>query len=88
MVAVRSAYNFVYDTDWGMGIVTMAIVVTMLSGKKINLTQRSAMQESISANKVGGIIRLSRFIIITSAVIELLGAIVLAFVFCNPKTDF
>ena len=71
-----------------MGIVTMAIVVTMLSGKKINLTQRSAMQESISANKVGGIIRLSRFIIITSAVIELLGAIVLAFVFCNPKTDF
>ena len=72
----------------GMGIVTMAIVVTMLSGKKINLTQRSAMQESISANKVGGIIRLSRFIIITSAVIELLGAIVLAFVFCNSENGF
>lgn len=72
----------------GMGIVTMAIVVTMLSGKKINLTQRSAMKESISANKVGGIIRLSRFIIITSAVIELLGAIVLAFVFCNPENGF
>lgn len=72
----------------GMGIVTMAIVVTMLSGKKINLTQRSAMQESISANKVGGIIRLSRFIIITSVVIELLGAIVLAFVFCNSENGF
>lgn len=67
----------------GMGIVTMAILATMLSGKKINLMQRSTMQESISAHKVGGIIRLSRFIIITSLVIELLGAVAFSFVFCR-----
>lgn len=67
----------------GMGIITMGIIVTMLAGKKINLMQRSTMQESISAHKVGGIIRLSRFIFITSAVIELLGAVSFAFVFCR-----
>ena len=72
----------------GMGIVTMAILFTMLSGKKINLMQRSTMQESISAHKVGGIIKLSRFIITTSIAIELLGAIPLAFVFCREYSFF
>lgn len=67
----------------GMGIVTMSILAVMLSGKRINLTQRSTMQESISAHKVGGIIQLSSFIIITSLVIELLGAIAFSFVFCR-----
>ncbi len=67
----------------GMGIVTMAILVTMLSGKKVNLMQRSTMQESISAHKVGGIIKLSKFIIITTVVIELLGAVVFSFIFCR-----
>lgn len=66
----------------GMGIVTTAILATMLSGKKINLMQRNTMQESISAHKIGGIVRLSRFIIITSMIIELTGALILLFVFC------
>lgn len=72
----------------GMGIVTMAILATMLSGKKINLMQRNIMQESISAHKIGGIIRLSRFIIITSLIIELSGALVLSFVFCKEYDFF
>ncbi len=67
----------------GMGIVTMSILAIMLSGKKINLMQISTMQESISAHKVGGIIQLSRFIIVTSLVIELLGAVAFSFVFCR-----
>jgi len=72
----------------GMGIVTMSILAVMLSGKRVNLTQRSTMQESISAHKVGGIIQLSRFIIITSLVIELLGAIAFSFVFCRDYGFF
>lgn len=67
----------------GMGIVTMAIIVTLLSGKKISLLQRSTMQESISAHNVGGIVRLSRFIITYALVFELLGAVALSFVFCR-----
>ena len=67
----------------GMGIITMSILVAILSGKKVNLMQRNTMQESISAHKVGGIIGLSRFIIITALVIELLGAVAFGFVFCK-----
>ena len=58
----------------GMGVVTMAAVLSFLSGRKIGLMQRSVMQESISAPQVGGIVRLTRFIVITSLCIEGIGA--------------
>lgn len=59
----------------GMGVVTLAVAFTMISGKKIGLMQRSTMQESIAAPQVGGIVRLTSFIVKTAFVIELLGAI-------------
>ena len=59
----------------GMGVVTLAVVITIISGKKIGLMQRSTMQESIAAPQVGGIVRLTRFIVKTAFAIELLGAI-------------
>lgn len=65
----------------GMGVVTIALAIISLSGKKIGLWQRSTMQESISAPQVGGIIRLTSFIIRTSAVIEGCGAALLMPVF-------
>jgi trk system potassium uptake protein TrkH len=43
--------------------------------------QRSVMQESISAPKVGGIVRLTRFIVLTASVIETAGAALLLPVF-------
>ena len=42
----------------GMGVVTLAVAFTMLSGKRISLKQRSTMQEAISAPQVGGIVNL------------------------------
>lgn len=59
----------------GMGVVTLAVVLTIISGKKIGLMQRSTMQESIAAPQVGGIVRLTSFIVKTAFVIELLGAV-------------
>ena len=59
----------------GLGIVTVAVATAMISGKKIGLMQRSIMQESISAPKVGGIIRLTGFILKITFCIEILGAI-------------
>ena len=47
----------------GMGVVTLAIAITILSGKKIGLKQRYVMQESISAPQVGGIVRMTSFIV-------------------------
>ena len=62
----------------GMGVVTMAVALTVASGRKIGLSARSTMQESISAHNVGGIVRLTGFIIKTSICIELIGALMLA----------
>lgn len=58
----------------GMGVITIALALTVLSGKKISLKQRSTMQEAISAPQMGGIVRLTGFIVRTTAIIELLGA--------------
>ena len=67
----------------GMGVVTVAVALFVCSGRRISLKQRSTMQEAISAPKVGGIVRLTGFIVKMTALFELLGAAVLAFVFCR-----
>ena len=67
----------------GMGVITIGLAIMRVSGKKIGLSQRSIMQESISAPQVGGIVRLTGFILKTSAIIELTGAALLAPVFCK-----
>lgn len=71
----------------GMGVVTLAIAITALSGKKIGLKQRFVMQESISAPQVGGIVRMTTFIIKGTILFELTGAIIMAFQFC-PQMGF
>lgn len=58
----------------GLGIVTVAVSLALFSGKKISLMQRSTMQEAISAPKVGGIVRLTGFILKTTFLIEVIGA--------------
>ena len=67
----------------GMGVITVAASFAMISGRRISLMQRSTMQEAISAPKVGGIVRLTSFIIRISLLIELLGAAAMAPVFCR-----
>lgn len=67
----------------GMGVVTIAVAIAVASGRKIGLMQRSTMQEAISAHQVGGIVRLTKFILKTSIFIELLGAVFLSPVFCK-----
>ena len=67
----------------GMGVITVAAAFALISGRKISLMQRSTMQEAISAPKVGGIVRLTSFIIKTTLLIELAGAAFMAPVFCR-----
>ena len=61
----------------GLGVVTAAVMMSFLSGKKIGLMQRSIMQESISAPQVGGIVRLTRFIVLSTMAFEAAGALLL-----------
>ncbi len=61
----------------GLGVVTAAVTLAFISGKKIGLMQRSTMQEAIAAPQVGGIVKLTRFIVLTTFAIELTGAALL-----------
>lgn len=65
----------------GLGVVTVAASLALLSGRKISLLQRSTMQEAISAQKVGGIVRLTCFILKATFLFELLGALAMMPVF-------
>ncbi|MDO5539527.1 MAG: potassium transporter TrkG [Eubacteriales bacterium] len=67
----------------GMGVITVAASFAMLAGRKISLVQRSTMQEAIAAPRMGGIVRLTVFIIKITLVLELAGAVVMAPVFCR-----
>lgn len=65
----------------GMGVVTVAIVIFMLSGKRISLKQRVIMQESISISQNGGILRFTGFILRSMVLMEIIGAVTLSYRF-------
>ena len=67
----------------GLGVITAAVTFLMLSGKNISLKERSAMQDAISAPVVGGIVRLTRFILKGTFFVELVGALALLPAFCR-----
>ena len=66
----------------GMGVVTVAVAISMLAGRRIGLKERWVMQESISAPQVGGIVRRTRFILTAMLLLEGAGAVLLALRFC------
>ena len=58
----------------GLGVVTVALMIALIGKKRIGLRQRNLMQEAIAAPKVGGIVRLTGFIIKGTFLIELIGS--------------
>ena len=71
----------------GMGVVTVAVSVAVISGRRIGLMQRSTMQEAIAAPSVGGIVRLTGLILKATIIIELIGAVLMMPVFWKDQ-DF
>lgn len=65
----------------GMGVITIALLISCFAGRKISLFQRSVMKEAISAEKIGGIVRLTKRILRITFGCELLGALALYPVF-------
>ena len=66
----------------GLGVVTVTASFALISGRNISLAQRSTMQEAIAAPKVGGIVRLTTFILKATLIFELAGALIMMPVFC------
>ena len=58
----------------GIGFMTFCIYALTLAKKKIGIISRSIMQNSISSPHVGGIVKMTKFIILATFFIEALGA--------------
>lgn len=67
----------------GLGVVTVAASFAMFSGRRISLMQRSTIQDAISAPQVGGVVRLMRFILKGTFLMELAGAVIIMPAFCR-----
>ena len=67
----------------GLGVVTAASAIALIAKRRINLRQRSTMQEATSAQQVGGVVKFTSFIFKTTFLIELIGVILLMPVFCR-----
>ena len=65
----------------GLGVISVASFLSMIAGRKISLMQRQTMQNALSAPQVGGVVKLTRFLFLTSFAIEGIGALLLLPVF-------
>ncbi len=62
----------------GLGFMTMATLMALLMGKRINLRERLIMQEAMNQLTVAGIVRLTRYIVKATLLIEFIGGTILA----------
>jgi trk system potassium uptake protein TrkH len=62
----------------GLGFMTFATLFALLLGKKISLKERILLQESLNNLSMEGIVKLARRILIFTAVIEFVGAVLLS----------
>ena len=62
----------------GIGFMTIAISALTLTRRKIGLSERMLMQESVAAPQIGGIVRMSKFVLSGTFFFEGVGAVLLA----------
>lgn len=67
----------------GLGVITVAASLAIAAGRKLGLFQKGVMQEAVAAPQIGGIGKLIRVIVKYTFLIELLGAVIMAPVFCR-----
>lgn len=65
----------------GLGFMTIATLIALIRGKKINLKERLLIQESLNQLDLSGIVKLTKQIIIMVFAIELCGGLLLALYF-------
>lgn len=71
----------------GLGFMIVAISISIILGRKIGLRERIVLADSVSALKVGGIVRLTKKALYLTLLVELAGAVILAFRFV-PQFGF
>ncbi|MDD2972904.1 MAG: TrkH family potassium uptake protein [Lachnospiraceae bacterium] len=69
----------------GLGFMTIGVYISVLLKRKIGLKERENIHESVSTLEIAGVVRLVRFIIRGTVLIEATGAILLAIRFIPSK---
>ena len=67
----------------GLGVVTVALFIEILAGKKLSLMERDLAEDSISAFQIGGITEMTHFVFRIAFFIEMAGALLMMPVFCR-----
>lgn len=65
----------------GLGFLTLGAFISVLLKKRIGLQQREQLHESVNTLEIAGVVRLVKKIVVGTVIIELMGAILLAFRF-------
>ncbi|MTH53914.1 Ktr system potassium transporter B [Bacillus mangrovi] len=64
----------------GLGIMSFAVLIYMMLGRKVGMKDRLIMQQALNQTNIGGVIRLVKYMFIFAFAIELAAMIFLAFV--------
>ncbi len=62
----------------GLGLMTMATIFSLATRRRIGLAERSLLQESVASMSIGGVVRLTRRILLGTLLFEGAGALLLA----------
>ncbi|MCD7036303.1 TrkH family potassium uptake protein [Metabacillus sp. GX 13764] len=63
----------------GLGIMSFAVLIYMMLGRKIGMKERLLMQQALNQTSVGGVVRLVRRLFVFSFIIEFIAMIFLSF---------
>jgi len=62
----------------GLGFMSFAALFSLLLGKKITFKERLIMQEALNTNTFGGLVKLTRYVLLFSFGVEIIGATLLS----------
>jgi trk system potassium uptake protein TrkH len=62
----------------GLGLMTMATLVALVLGRKITLKERLIIQEEMNSTSLSGLVKLTKYVIISTVTIEGIGALLLS----------
>ncbi len=71
----------------GLGFMTLVSMLFIMMGRRITLKNRLLMQEALSFNTTAGIVRFTRYIVVSTFLVELVGAFFMSFIFI-PEYGF
>ncbi|MDY3918971.1 MAG: TrkH family potassium uptake protein [Candidatus Limivivens sp.] len=72
----------------GLGFITIGVLLSMMLHKKIGLRQRGMVSESMNAIQMGGVVGFVKRVLIGTAAVEGIGALLLSVRFCQELGFF